>query len=337
MSRKSANPFLLISLALVMVIAFTSCEKLKISNLQANNHFNKANEYFADAQYRKAIEEYEKALVHNPNLIQAYRFLGESYKNLYKPGVDNPDNTEKANRALDALKRAYEIDPYNKDVIYSLGDMYDKLRNFEEAEKLYLRILEMEPTDMGNYNVAAQFYQRYTSGTEAYNEMGEKTPFKKAEEMYLRRIELEPENMEGYAFIAQFYDNVQPAPLFDRAIEFHDLRIKDDPENAAAWLAIGVNRWSKAHRLQNVLSIPEQKKLAEDSYDALHKAMELDPSYPEPYAWMSVLNRSLRARIEPEKASRYNAEADQYIAKFQEARKRQAETRRLEQELRGIR
>ncbi len=342
MLRKNANPFLLISLALVMVLAFTNCEKLKISNLKANNYFNKANEFFTDGQYRRAIEMYEKALIYNPNLVQAYRFLGESYKNLYKPGVDNPDNMEKANRALDALRKAYEIDPHNKDVIYSLGDMYDKLRNFEEAEKLYLRILEMEPTDMGNYNVAAQFYQRYASGTDEVSETGEKTPFKKAEDMYLRRIELDPESMEGYAFIAQFYDNAvnvssNPAPLFDKAIIYHDLRLKDDPENAEALLAKGVNRWGKAHRLQNVLSIEEQKKLAEESYEALQKAMDIDPSYPEPYAWMSVLNRSLRARLEPEKASRYNTEADQYIAKFQEAMKRQAETRRLEQELRGIR
>ncbi len=339
--QKTIRP-LLIFLAIAALFAFTACEKIKVSNLKANNHFNMANEFYRDGQYRKAIEEYNKTLEFNPNLTQAYRLLGESYKNLYKHGVDTPENTERANRALEALKKAYEIDPDNKDIIYSLGDMYDKLRDFEEAEKLYLKILEMEPTNMGNYYVVAQFYQRYSGGTEEKTEIGETTPFKKAEEMYLRRIELDPENPEGYAFAAQFYDDAvnraaEPALMFEKARFFHQLRLKDNPDNAEVWYAIGVNRWSKAYRLQNVISIEEQKKLAEESHNALQKAIELDPSYPEPYAYMSVLNQSLRARLEPEKASRYITEADQYQARFQEAQKKRADRRRLEQELRGIR
>jgi tetratricopeptide (TPR) repeat protein len=323
--------------ALIVIFAFTSCQKLKVSNLKANYYFNSANSLFTENQYRRAIEEYERALIYNPDLVEAFWYLGESYKNLYKPGVDTPENEEKANKALENLTKAYDIAPTNKDIIYSLGDMYDILRNFEEAEKMYLKIVEMEPTKMENYYVVAQFYTKYAGSTEKEVGDGGKTPFQKAEEMYLRRIEVDPEDPRGYAYIAQFYGNLTPIPEFDKANEFHHLSAKYDPENAEVWYSIGVNRWSKAHRLQNTLSVEEQKALANESEEALLKAIELDPSYPEPYAYMSVLYRSVKERLWPERASRFKQEAEQYTQKFQEASKKRAERRRLEQELRGIR
>lgn len=337
MFRKSSNTFLTLLLVLAVIVAFTSCGKLKVSNLRANYYFNRANALFSKTDYRDAIEEYERALIYNPNLVEAFRFLGECYKNLYKPGVDTPENQEKKDRALENLGKAYEIDPSNKEIIYSLGDMYDRLRDFEEAEKMYLKILEMEPTKMENYYVVAQFYTRYAGSTEEEMGDGGRTPFQKAEEMYLRRIEVDPEDPLGYAYIAQFYDNLQPLPEIAKAYEFHQIRLKYDPEDAEIWYSIGVNRWAKAHRLQNMISLDEQKVAAEESEAALQKAIEVDPSYPEPYAYMSVLLLSVKARLWPERASRFKQEADQYGQRFQEARKKQADRRRLEQELRGIR
>jgi tetratricopeptide (TPR) repeat protein len=337
MFRKSSNTFLALLLVLAVMVAFTSCGKLKVSNLRANYYFNRANALFTEREYRDAIDEYERALIYNPNLVEAFRFLGECYKNLYKPGVDTPENLDKKDRALENLRKAYEIEPSNKEIIYSLGDMYDRLRDFEEAEKMYLKIVELEPTKMENYYVVAQFYTRYAGTTEEETGDGGKTPFQKAEEMYLRRIEVDPEDPRGYAYIANFYDNLQPMPEIAKAHAFHQIRLKFDPEDAEIWYSIGVNRWAKAHRLQNMISLDEQKVAAEESEAALQKAIEVDPSYPEPYAYMSVLLMSVKARLWPERATRFKQEADVYQQRFQDARKKQAERARVEQELRGIR
>ncbi|MCK7541131.1 MAG: hypothetical protein MZV63_64720 [Marinilabiliales bacterium] len=40
-------------------------------------------------------------------MIQAYRFLGESYKQLYKPGVESALNKELEEKTLDALNKAH--------------------------------------------------------------------------------------------------------------------------------------------------------------------------------------------------------------------------------------
>jgi tetratricopeptide (TPR) repeat protein len=233
---------------------------------------------------------------------------------------------------LESLTKALEINPNNKEIIFSLGDMYDKLRKFDEAEKLYLRIIELEPQNMDNYYVVAEFYKRYS---------GEKPEIaKKAESMYLRRIEADPENPQGYAYIASYYESLpataenidQTVRNFDLANSFTEKRLALQPENPEAWLAKGINRWSRSFRFQN-LSKEERLRTAQDSLKAIEKARDLDPNYPEPYSWLSVLYKSTLAKLEPDKESRYNALGDQNIEKFQDLRKRAAERKKLEEEL----
>jgi len=332
MLGKTAKISLLILMVIAVVFFSTSCEKLKVDKLKANRHFTSGNRFFADGLYRKAIEEYEETLRYNPDLEDVYRLLGEAYKNLYRPGVESPENQEKADKALEAFNKAYELFPENKDVIFSLSDMYDKLRNFEEAEKLYLRILEMEPGNMDNYYVVAEFYKRYAGGErEEGEEVEGRTPFEKAEEMYLRRIEADPESPQGYNYIARFYE-LPPTNDYDKANEFYEKLIKLQPGRAEAYLSKGVNRWAKAFRVPD-LSTKERLKAADEGLEALNKATELDPNYPEPYSWRSVIYQSLLVRLEPEKASRHKAEGERNLEKFQELRKREAERRRLEEEL----
>ena len=151
--------------------------------------------------------------------------------------------------------------------------------------------------------------------------------------MYLRRIEADPENPQGYSYAARFYELLDPVPDFDKANYFHEKRILLQPESAEAWLSKGVNRWAKSFRLPK---LPKEVRLASayDGLEALNKAKELDPDYPEPHSWLSVIYDSVLAILEPEKKSRYNALAAQARERFLELRKREAERRRLEEELR---
>jgi len=328
MFRKAINTALLILLALAVIFISTSCQKLSINKLKANYHFTAANNNFSDNLYRKAIEEYELALSYNPDIVESYRFLGESYKNLYKPGDESEENEEIKTKALDTLKKALEIDPTNKDIIFSLGDLYDKLGDFDNAEALYLSIIEMEPTHMDNYYVVAGFYKKYAGEKE---EIG-----KKAEEMYLRRIETDPENPEGYAYLAQYYGEKQPTPLFDKSFDLHKKILELKPDDALTYYTIGVNRFSKAYRLQNVLSLEERKKLADESEKALMKSYELDENYSFTYSYINMLYRNIHSKVYPNREKRYIAEADRWNEKFLELRKKEQERKKLERELRDV-
>jgi len=328
MSRKTQR-IVFAAAAVAVILAFTGCQDISYSKLAANYHFGKANSLFRENQYRKAITEYEATLKYNPNMTQAYRFLGESYKQLFKPGVDTPLNKELEQKTLAALTKALEIEPNNRDIIYSLGDMYDKTRKFDEAEKLYLRIIELQPENMSNYYVVAEFYKRYAAE--------KKEVANKAESMYLRRIETDPDNPQGYAYMATYLQEVAGGPeellkSFERAAGFWEKRISLQPDSAEAWLALGVNQWSRSYRFQ-FLTRDERLKMAQAALQSIGKAIELDPNYPEPYAWMGPLYKAVLAKLEPEKEARYTAEGDRYLEKFSEMRKRALERKKLEEEL----
>jgi tetratricopeptide (TPR) repeat protein len=328
MSRKTQR-IVFAAAAVAVILAFTGCQDISYSKLAANYHFGKANSLFRENQYRKAITEYEATLKYNPNMTQAYRFLGESYKQLFKPGVDTPLNKELEQKTLAALTKALEIEPNNRDIIYSLGDMYDKTRKFDEAEKLYLRIIELQPENMSNYYVVAEFYKRYAAE--------KKEVANKAESMYLRRIETDPDNPQGYAYMATYLQEVAGGPeellkSFERAAGFWEKRISLQPDSAEAWLALGVNQWSRSYRFQ-FLTTAERLKMAQAALQSISKSIELDPNYPEPYAWMGPLYKAVLAKLEPEKEARYTAEGDRYLEKFTEMRKRALDRKKLEEEL----
>ena len=332
MSDKRTPRFITAALALMLIVAFTGCEKLSIKNLNANYHFNKANQLFRDNKFSKAIAEYKATIKSNPELKDAYRLMGESYKSLYVPAKDTPENKDKAAEALKALQKAYELDANNRDIIYSLGDMYDRLRDFENAEKLYLRIIDLDPGNMNNYYIIAEFYKRY-AGDKDKAGLGLKD---KVEDMYLRRIETDPENVQGYAYMANYYDQLPTAEFkdkFDNALEYQLKRMQIQPNSAEIYYTIGVNRFNKVFQLQNFLSDAEKRAGAAEAEKALLKAIEIDPNFPDSYAYMKILYINISAKLYPEKEGRYQEEANRYGDKFQEARKRQLDRMKLEKEL----
>jgi tetratricopeptide (TPR) repeat protein len=328
MRQQRMSRTIIVTLAIIASFSLVACEKLSVKKLTANYHFNNANNLFRDGKFSKAIEAYEKVIKLNPDLKEAYRFVGECYKSLYVPGRETADNKDRAAKALDALKKAYEVDPDNKDVIYSLGDMYDRLRDLDNAEQMYLKIIELEPGNMNNYYVVAEFYKRYA---------GEKKELKdKAEQMYLRRIETDPENVQGYAYMANYYDNLSPTEFknkFDQALDYVKRRQALEPDSAEVYYTVGVNRFQKAYQLQNFLSQAEKEAVGAEAEKNLLKAIEIDPSFPDSYAYMKILYINVQAKLYPEKEARYTSEADRYGEKFQEARKRQLDRIKLEKEL----
>jgi tetratricopeptide (TPR) repeat protein len=328
MSRKWTAPVLVGALALALIFSSAACAKLNVKNLQANYHFSKANQLFRDNKFSPAIVEYEAALKYNPNLKEAYQFLGESYKALYQPGKDTPLNKEREEKALAALNKAFELDPNNKKVIYSLGDMYDKMRDVENAEKMFLRIIDLEPGNMNNYYIVAEFYKRYA---------GEHKELRaKAEAMYLRRIETDPENVQGYAYMADYYDKLPAGEFknkFDDALKYVKMRQILEPESAEVYYTIGVNRFQKVFQLQNYMSQAQKEACAAEAEKSLLKAIDLDPNWAESYAYMKILYINVHSKIYPERESRYMELANQYGDKWDEARKRQLDRMKLEKEL----
>lgn len=216
--KKISTTALICVLFLVFLMSFTGCEKLKIDNLRANHHLQKANDHYTKEKFKKAIEEYETALQYNPKLEFVYFYLGTANALMYKPGKESDRNKEYGDNALKYLLKAKEVEPEENQVkvILSLGDIYDKMGNFEEAEKYYLQILEDAPDKADTYYILADFYSKYGKLAEA-------------EMMYEKRIQLNPDDPSGYFYYANFLGNRRK---FDESIKYHQKRIHAmvDPE-----------------------------------------------------------------------------------------------------------
>lgn len=198
-------------LTVILLFSFVGCEKLKISNLKANQHLKKANDHYRKDKFKKAIEEYEAALEYNPKLKKVYFYVGTAYALLFKPGKDTEKNKEYGDKALEYLLKAQEVESEanQEKVILALGDIYDKMENYEEAEKYYLKILERAPDRPDSYYILADFYSKYGK-------------FMEAEGMYEKRIQLNPEEPDGYYYYANFLQNRRK---FDMALKYHQKRI----------------------------------------------------------------------------------------------------------------
>jgi len=207
--KKNASSILLSVLVLVLLFHFSGCDKLKMSNLQANHHLKKANQYYREEQYRNAIKEYQKALEYNPEMKLAYIYLGTSCSQVYRPGRDDEANKQFALDGIEYLKKAKEYEPDNEKVIVALGDLYDKMGDYDNAKAAYLEILEKKKDDPKSFYTLAQFYSKNGKAEEA-------------EEMYKQRIAMDPKDPDGYDFYVGF---LQDQRRWQELIDTHQKRI----------------------------------------------------------------------------------------------------------------
>jgi Tfp pilus assembly protein PilF len=146
-------------------------------------------------EYKEKVEEnrnYTKTISTNENYIKRVT-----------------DNEEFRNKAIDYLLRAKEAQPDDERVDLALSEIYDKMGDFEEAEKYYLVMLNKASNNPKAYYTLAEFYKKNAQ-------------FNKAETMYERRVALNPDNPEGYLFYINFLQDLRK---WDKAVRFHNLRI----------------------------------------------------------------------------------------------------------------
>lgn len=411
--KKNVSSILVLFVAVVLMVNFFGCEKLKPTNLKANYNVKKGNGYYTEEKYRKAVDSYETALELNPELTFLYVYLGTSYSSLYRPGKEDERNKMYGDKGIDYLKKAMEVEPDNEKISLALGDLYDKMGNTQEAEKCYLKIKENKADDPKAYYTLANFYSK--------NGMTEQ-----AEEMFKQRIELNPEDPEGYHYMVGFLQDQRRWP---DAIVAHEKRLfamldssiiltmrEIDKLNADAEQIKKINDYielvkknkrvaeeekqrlidESKQKLEGKLSLEEtqkkieeltqqieekkkqaeskvdgldeetKQKLAETYYsignvcwnwsyqtppdmmapkerepiiqkgmDALQKAIDIAPSYANPYSYMGLLWREM-IKVNPLNSAEYVKKNEEYNKKFINIYKRVQRSEAYRKELEKI-
>jgi tetratricopeptide (TPR) repeat protein len=102
----------------------------------------------------RAIAFFERALTHDPNYASAYAGLGAAY-DLKGSFLTLPDLIVKA---IEALRKAIELNPKLSNAYSWLGSALGDLGRFDEAMTAYEEALRLEPDDDGARSGLARLY-----------------------------------------------------------------------------------------------------------------------------------------------------------------------------------
>lgn len=134
MIKKDISRFLL--LALCSLLFFSSCSLPRIHILKdpltPQEHLNLGVTYEKQGDFENAIKQYKLAA---PKIPQGYLFLGNVY---FQQGD--------LDQAEEFYRQVMEEEPENADALNNLAWLYyTKRENLDEAEKLAVRAMELNP------------------------------------------------------------------------------------------------------------------------------------------------------------------------------------------------
>lgn len=173
---------------------------------------------------------FRKILVYNPQSTEAYNCLGAIYQ-----------NQNKLDLAIDAFRRAVQIDTFNYKSYGNLGSALRKKKEYDLAISAYKKALALRPDIPGLYNNLGNVY-------------ADRGQLQQAKEMLEQALRLYPEFPLGRANLAKIYSEMGDS---DSAIKEYKKAIALQPNLVLAHYNLGI-----AYQKQGEydLAIDEYKK-----------------------------------------------------------------------------
>jgi Flp pilus assembly protein TadD len=127
-----------------------------------------------EKKYDRAVSEFKRAASFNPDLPEAYEYLGKVYQ-----------TTGRNIEAIEAFKAGVVHNPTSEKAITSLGNAYIETKQYDEAEKEFKRLAQIAPISAYPFNSLGHIY----ISTNRYSE---------AEEQFKKVIKISPRDANGY-------------------------------------------------------------------------------------------------------------------------------------------
>lgn len=267
-----------LALVATMVLPLVSCQYL--DQLQAVKVFRDANLQYQRADYEAAVEMYEQVIANDPNHMDAYFYLANSYDNQFRPALrGEPDNDLLLEKAIENYISSVDIQ--TNPAMRTLSMQYlvaafgpDKANDPAKQEPVVRLLIESDPSNPDNYFRLAQIYE--DSGLYA-----------EAEEVYLQVRDLRGDDPIVYLRIAGFYDRNDE---FEKTIEALRQRSVVEPDNPEAFYTIGQFYWQKAFRDFRITDDEKEEYVVLGLVEE-DKALELNPDYVDALVYKGILLR----------------------------------------------
>jgi len=124
-----------IAIVLAVLVA-TSSGCGVINRIRAKNQLNEAARSYREGKFEEAEQHSRQAADLDPNNKTAPMFIARTIHAQYRPGVQNPENIAKAQKAIEAYQKILEINPKDDEAYKAIAYLYgatkedDKLRQW---------------------------------------------------------------------------------------------------------------------------------------------------------------------------------------------------------------
>jgi tetratricopeptide (TPR) repeat protein len=287
-----------LAVAAMLPLLLTGC-----SQVRAKAAFKDGNKEYKEEKYKQAIDEYSRAIQFDPNMCEAYFYLGSSHQALYRPGKDNPENNQRLEDAIKHYEQALQCNESPQtdnqktvklNTLGALTGIYSEppKRDYDKAYGYAKQLVETAPDDSKNLYALANLYEKF-----------EKVP--EAEQTYKKVVELNPTDTKACGALAAFYNKAnwddtgavwteasgkERRSRFDQAIEVLTRCASLDPNDASGYQKVATFYWDKAYR-DPLLNDDQKRAYADKGLEAVNKALAVKPDYFDAVIFKGLLLR----------------------------------------------
>ncbi|HYN02392.1 MAG TPA: tetratricopeptide repeat protein [Vicinamibacteria bacterium] len=289
---------------LPLVLLSVGCDLVR-----AKAAFKDGNRLYKEENYRKAIDEYERAVQLKPDFAEAHFYLASSQQSLYRPGKEGEENRMRLDKAIEHFERALELNKggtpnlqqLRLNTLGALTAIYSEppLSNYEKALAYAELLVKDNPNDVKNLYAMANLYEKFGRMAEA-------------EQTYVKVSEQNPKDAKACGALAAFYNKplwddkgavwVETSKSarrakFDAAIATLDRCADIDPADPSGHYKLAMFYWDKAYRDPN-LSDKEKNEFADKGIETVGVSLEAKPDY-----WEAIITKGLLYRVKAQVAS----------------------------------
>src|SRR6266581_7841551 len=113
---------------LVLFVMVTSGCTL-VNKIRAKNELNETARAYREGHFEEAEQHAKRALYLDPSNPTAPIFIARVIHQQYKPGVDQPDNIQKARDAIAAYQQILAKDPNNEEANKAISVLYAAIKD----------------------------------------------------------------------------------------------------------------------------------------------------------------------------------------------------------------
>ena len=313
------RPGTVIGILLIAVVALSGCDFAgKWSMLKSRRAFKQANVAYGQKEYESAIAFYNQTLELDKNpdprvLVTSIFYRGSSHHLTYQPfrAEDEEANEAHLARAIEdygtAQRLASEhesefemLEAYQKYSMEQLAAIYrDSLKDFENAEKYFKALIEIDQETPERYYALADIYERFHDAEEL-------PLIEKAIETYKTPVDMNPDEPLSYRQVANLLNKYG---RFEETMEWLGKARDVQADNPEGYYLIAVHYWDKVYRDPS-LGPNEIKDYIELGLDHLDQALEINGEYVDALIYKNLLIRE-QAKVEPHRQEELTALANE--------------------------